>query len=321
MSLPERFDRAVILCCDRNYFHFALFMIRQIAYHTPQRAFDFVICSRDDLVVPDWAQPFGIVLHQPGPLPDEAEAARKLPKMARYQGSMSPLDRLMLARDLGDRYRRILSLDCDMFVEGGDFNRLLDLEIGVHPIAAVLDAPYLYESNHHAKEYQIASLPPAPYANAGLQLIDTKAYRDQEVERRSLAVFTMHPDAVFYTDQSLINLALRGKFAQLAPCWNWQNSIRLPMVTQTYPVFLRHFIGSLKPDRTSGRQMEPRFNLAYREFLTQFFPELLSKLAPPPLTEPLTLGEVFRIGVEHVLARSQAAAILARYPDPYVALI
>lgn len=321
MPDPQKHDSAVAFCVDRNYYPFAMFMIWQIAHHNPRRKFDFVIVSRDDLVVPDWALPLGIVFHRAGDLPEAADAARQLPKMARFRGSMNPLDRIMLARDLGDRYCRILSLDCDMFVDGGDFNRLLAMDIGAHPIGAVLDAPFLYERNHHAKEYQLAGFQPAPYANSGLQVIDTKAYREQEVARRSLEVFKTHPDAIFYTDQSLINLALRGKFAQLAPCWNWQNSIRLPLVTQTYPVFLRHFIGSRKPDRTSNRTLEPRFNLAYREFLTQFFPEILPKLAPPPPAAPLTPRELFITVIEHVLARTHASALLARYPDPYVALI
>jgi hypothetical protein len=57
MTAPQRHDCAVVFCCDRNYFVLTLFLIWQIAHLNPNRRFDFVIASQDDLVVPDWANP------------------------------------------------------------------------------------------------------------------------------------------------------------------------------------------------------------------------------------------------------------------------
>ena len=313
MTPRDRHDTAVALCCDRNYFHLALFTIRQIAFHSPRRSFDFVIASHDDLQLPEWAGQLGVVIHRLGSLPEAAEVGR-------YRGSVAPLYRLMLARALGERYRRILYMDCDMFVEGGDFNRLLNLDIGPHPIAAVLDSPFMYTANFRAKEYALLGKPAAPYANTGLQLIDTKAYCDQEVERRSFDVCTTHPEAIIYTDQSLTNIALNGKFAQLAPCWNWQCNARLPLVTVRYPVFVRHFIGAKKPDRDTNGLLDVRFNQAYREFLSQLMPELLAKLAPPPDPAPISLKQASFIALKHFLARKVAADVLKRHPDPYTAI-
>lgn len=322
MSMPESHDCAVAFCCDRNYFPLAMFTIWQIAHHNPDRAFDFVIATRDDVQLPTWAAPLHIQMHRVSDPPEAVMAdLMKLPKMRRFPGSTTPLDRITLSRDLGHRYRRILSLDCDMFISGGDFNRLFAIDIGPHPLAAVLDAPFLYEPNFHAREYQQAGLGPAPYCNSGLLLIDTAAYVAQEVEERSFAVFKTHPTAILYTDQSITNLALWGGFAQLAPAWNWQNSIRLPLVTLNYPAFLHHFIGKHKPDRLPLRTLDARFNLAYREFMTRHFPEHLEKLAPPLPHEPLRKGELFTVVIEHLLARRTTLAMLDRFPDPYVALI
>jgi lipopolysaccharide biosynthesis glycosyltransferase len=314
MTEPQRHDRAVAFCCDRNYYHLALFMIWQIAHHNPDRQFDFLIISQDDLPVPAWARSLGIAIHRPGTLPEAAEAGR-------YFGSMAPLHRILLARDFGSRYRRILYLDCDMFVEGGDINRLLDVDLGHHPIGAVLDAPFLYETNYYAKEYVRLGIPPAPYANTGMQVIDTAAYVEQEVDRRSFDVCKTHPSAIIYTDQSLTNIALRGGFAQLAPCWNWQNNARLPFVSMNYPVFLRHFIGRWKPDRYVGRRLDARFNLAYREFFARVLPEAHMRIPDIEDSAPLRLREVGKLVLEHVMARNIAARVLARHPDPYVALI
>jgi len=322
MPEPERHDCAVAFCCDRNYFPLALFMIWQIAHHNPDRAFDFVIATRDDLQPPAWAAPLQIHLHRVSDPPEAVMAdLMKLPKMRRFPGSTTPLDRIMLARELGHRYRRILSVDCDMFISGGDFNRLINMDIGAHPLGAVLDAPFLYEPNYHAREYQRAGLGAAPYCNSGLLLIDTAAYVAQDVDHRSFAVFKKHPDAILYSDQSITNLALWGGFAQLAPAWNWQNSARLPFFTLNYPVFLHHFIGKHKPDRLLLRTLDARFNLAYREFMARYFPEHLEKLALPLPHEPLRKGKLFSVVMEHLLARRTTIALLDRFPDPYVALI
>ncbi|WP_103257589.1 glycosyltransferase family 8 protein [Tabrizicola aquatica] len=314
MPDPQRHDTAVAFCCDSNYFHLALFTIWQLVHHNPQRRFDFVISTQDDLVVPDWARSLDVVLHRAGTLPEATEVAR-------YIGSVAPLYRIMLARELQSRYRRILYLDCDMFVEGGDINRLLEVDLGPHPLGAVLDAPFMYERNHLAREFLKLGLPAAPYANTGMQVIDTRAYCEQDLEKRSFDVCKTHPQAIFFTEQSLTNLALRGKFAQLAPCWNWQNNARLPLINQNYPVFLRHFIGRQKPDRFAGRMLDARFNMAYREFLSHFAPDVLSKVPVAGQSDPLTLRELGKLALEHLLARRVAAELLARYPDPYKALL
>ena len=313
MGLPERFDCAVALCCDRNYYHLALFMVWQIAHHNPHRRFDFIIATRDDLEVPDWARPLGLTIHRSGDLPPAAEAGR-------YRGSVAPLYRIMLARELQSRYRRILYLDCDMFVEGGDLNRLMEVDIGPHPIGAVLDAPFMYRANYQALEFSRLGWPAAPYANTGLQLIDTRAYVEQDVDRRSFDVCTTYPQAIIYTDQSLTNIALRGQFAQLAPCWNWQWNNRYPLLGMAYPIFLRHFIGTLKPDRRAGPFLDVRYNQAYREFLGNFVPELLPRLVPMPKPKPMTLKQLAVVVARHLMSQGQARDLLQRHADPFKAL-
>ena len=314
MTAPQRHDCAVAFCCDAKFFPFALFTIWQIAHHNPFRKFDFVISTQDDLEIPDWAKSYGIVLHKAGLVPIFLEVAR-------FHGSLAPLFRIMLARVLGDRYRRILYLDCDLQIEGGDINRLLEVDLGPHPIGAALDGPFFFVADFRAEEFVTAGLPAAPYANTGVQVIDTRAYRDQEVERRSFEMAAKYPKAVIYTDQSLTNLALRGGFAQLAPCWNWQLSHRYPLVPMRYPVFVRHFVGGNKPDRKSPVRHEARFNLAYHQFFTTFMPDMLLRIAPPGDPSVMTFKDAARIVLLHVMGARLVSDILARYPDPYKALV
>jgi lipopolysaccharide biosynthesis glycosyltransferase len=313
MTSPQH-DCAIAFCIDRKYLHLALFVIWQINHLNPNRHFDIVIASQDDLELPDWAKSCRIVMHKTGELPEAAEAAR-------FLGSMSSLFRIMLARELGDRYRRIIYMDGDMFVEGGDFNRLLDIDLGPHPLAAALDVYFYYRAGQRAEEFVRTGLPTMPYFNSGFMVIDTKAFREQEVERRAMEVCTTFPHAIILGDQSLLNLALLGKFAELQPCWNWQLSKVLPMMSHTYPVFVHHFIGMEKPDRASNQGWPVRFNEAYRTFMTGYLPDALPGLGPLRASGPMPFSEMASNVIWHVMATQTFEGVMARHTDPYRAVL
>jgi lipopolysaccharide biosynthesis glycosyltransferase len=310
---PQEHDCAVVLCCDRNFLPLSLFMIRQIAHHNPKRGFDLVIASNEALDLPDWAKPYGIVLPRIRITDDLVEAAR-------ITGGTAALLRLALAREIGARYRRILYLDSDMFVEGGDFTRLLGIDLGKRAIGAVLDAQHFYQSHHQAKEFVGLGLPPTLCFNSGLLLIDTAAFADQEIEARSYAACRAHPAQMRLYDQSMLNVALQGDFAQLAPCWNWQTNARLPLVSLRYPAFVRHFIGPTKPNKVTTLHFDARFNQAYRDHLAMLDPGQLAKLAAPADPAPMRMTEIFQLGIKHLQARPVIAAAIRRHPDPYLAL-
>lgn len=312
--MADRHEFAVVWSCDRTFYPLALFMLRQIAFHNPDRRFDFVVATRDTLTVPDWARAHGLTIHRSGDLPPAVEAAR-------YSRTPVLLYRIMLARELRSRYRRILYLDCDMFVEGGDLNRLLDIDLGPHPIGAVLNGPSVYRTDYHAKEFRKLGWPRRPYANTGLQVIDTRAYVEQEVEQRSFEVAVKYPQAIVYTDQSLTNIALRGGFAQLAPCWNWQLSVRLPLLSLRYPAFIRHFIGKTKPDSDPRGLLDGRFLMAYRAFLEQFMPERLADLGRARDPVPMSAGQISLAILRHLVVRRRVEAMLERFADPYRAIL
>jgi Glycosyl transferase family 8 len=307
---PGTNELAVALCCDRNYLPLALFVIRQIAFHCPERQFDFVIAASDVEALPDWAVALGVHLHRPGVVPNVGNTKR-------FGGSLVSLHRLLLAQELGGRYRRILYLDCDVFVEGGDFGRLLEVNLGPHPLGAVRDVPHLYEAGFHAREFRAAGLPALPYLNSGLLLIDTAAFEAQGVRERCWESATKYPQAMVLADQSLLNLALQGKFAELAPAWNWQGNFRFPLVPYRYPVFLRHFVGPTKPDRDAKGLLEARFRQAYADFFRLHFPERLAGLPPPVDPGPMPFMKAAHLVLRHLQAQKLMAEGLARFGDPF----
>lgn len=310
MGATSQNENAVVFVCDQNYVRFALFMVWQIAHHHPSRTFDFVIYSPDEITLPDWAAPFGVRLHRAAPLTG-------VPKAAEWKGTIITLYRFGMARDLGHLYRRLIYMDCDMFVEGGDFDRLFQADMGRHAVAGALDAMFLVDENRWAREYRVVGLPALPYLNSGFQLIDTRAYQDQGIEQRAFQAIADHPQAITTADQSAINLALKGKFAELSPAWNWQRNIGLPLVTLRFPVFVRHFIDKEKPDRDSSGRLDPRFNLAYREFFGRHDPDYLPKVAPPCDPAPMSIRDAARIVWRHFKAQEISRKMIARHPDPY----
>lgn len=310
----QRHDCAVALCCDRKFLPLALFVIRQIVHHNPFRQFDIVIASHEALDLPDWASGYGIIQRQ-------IAMTGAAQEVARQTGKAAYLLRLMLPRELGDRYRRILYMDCDMFVEGGNFSRLLQIDLGPHVLGAVLDVPHFCKRTYLAPEFARLNLNPRPYFNAGLMLIDTAAFQAQQIERRCLAVWQKHQHAMRLFDQSMLNVVLRGTFAQLAPCWNWQTSGPLTLVSQRYPAFVRHFSGREKPDAVQTPDLDARFNQAYRDHMTSLEPQLLPQLAKPCDPTPMGLSGILALAMKHLWTRKAVTEVLRRHPDPYLALV
>lgn len=314
MTTAPAHDKAVALCCDAGYFPVALFVVRQIAWLAPDRRFDLVIASQEDLSLPAWAKTLGVRLHRLGALPEVQP-----PK--RFQGSLSPYFRLMLARDLGADYRRILYLDSDVFVEAGDIDRLLDADLGPHPLAAARDAPQLYTTGHHALEFKALGWPAYRYANSGVLLIDTAAFVACDLDRRAWDMYPQNAARHVYADQSLLNLALKGSFAELSPVWNWQLSGRLPWMTAQFPVHIRHFIGEKKPFLHADDPREARYRQAYAEHFRQFDPAAGARLPSPPGPAFDGARRLLQLAVWHVQARPIVSRLLALFPDPYRPLV
>jgi len=225
--------------------------------------------------------------------------------------------RLALPGVLGDRYRRILYLDSDIVFEGGDLNRLLDLPMGDHAIAAVCDIGPFYKSGWHAPEYKILGLPPLPYFNAGFQLIDCEAYRSQRIFQRCLDLARDHPEACIKHDQSLLNGVLRGRFARLAQSWNWQSTEHLPYATLRYPVRFRHFVGPIKPWNDPHGLCDPRFRAAYLDMFRVFFPEALDRIIAGPNPTLMDMNWLVRRLRFHYRKRKLIAAQLDEFTDEW----
>ncbi len=96
---------------------------------------------------------------------------------------------------------------------------------------------------------------------------------------------------------------------------------RYPLVPMRYPVFFRHFIGRVKPDRESKGAYDARFNHAYRHFFETMWPEGLTLLAPPCDPMPMPLRDLVNLMLRHRRVTGIMRKMLTRFSDPYRAEI
>lgn len=286
---------AVLQVCDANYLPFALHLMNQIMFFCPNRKFDLVVASEHPLKLPDWAVDAGILFHQMSP--DDLPTNLPIGGVAR-----ASFYRIKAPDQLASRYRRLLYLDSDIVMDGGDLDRLIEIEMGDHPIAAVMDALIYNDKGGHAPEYKMLGLPAFAYFNTGMMVIDTDAYLRERISERCVEVILAHREAIRYADQSAYNIVLKGRFARLSPVWNWMNIRDYPLVTRRIPVRFHHFIGRAKP-WNDVEALERRFRESYASFFRSHLPEAMSRLSATAAPRVLPLDRLISELLTHTRRR------------------
>lgn len=307
-ATPARSDKAVVFACDGNYLRYALFAAAQIAALPAERDFDICICAPEDLVPVESLAAAGLRYCRVGT--GGIFGAMGL-DARRTEASYL---RLALPAAFAGEYRRLLYLDADVFVQGGDFGALLEVDIGPHPLAAVRDNIQWRTPSRRPESFARLGLPTAPYFNSGVQLIDVAAFNGQRVLERCLDFAGSHPAKRIGLDQDLINAVLRGDWAELSPVWNWQYTWASRLYAAVADPHVIHFIGPKKPWKHAGGELPLRFRRAYREFLAAHFPQ-----APPvggdgvaPMANRSYLAKSL---LKHLVSLPKISAYLARFPD------
>jgi hypothetical protein len=268
-SHPAKHRSAVVFCVNRQWLPFAAVAARQIALLPLPRQFDICIASTDPIDLPAPLSALGLRLIRI----DIADLLASQKTSGRL-GAESYL-RLAMPDLLAGDYDRLLYLDADVFVHGGDFNALFRVDLGGRCLGAVRDQPQWRKPQRQKKEFRVMGLNPAAYFNSGVLLIDVPAYRTADITGKALALgrakghlFTLH-------DQSLLNICLYRNWAELSPVWNWQWFKKAPFFELLAAPNIVHFIGPSKPWTEPGKSVIPlTYRKAYGEVLTAFFPDV-----------------------------------------------
>lgn len=303
---------AVVMACNERYAPYAAHLAVQIAQAHPQRDFDICIASAAALPLPDSLAPTGIRL-----LPIVAENPfAGGPHQSRH-GAEAFL-RLLLPGLLAQDYDRILYLDSDIWHERGGIDRLFRTDLGGAMLAAVRDNTQWRTPGRRNPEFRALGRPSRPYINSGVLLIDTAAWVAAGMEMRLRRLWREQGQAMLRHDQSLLNVALDGGWAELSPVWNWQWTWSSRHFAELVGPRLIHFIGPRKPWADVDCELPPRFRAGYAEVAALHWPGRGDIAAGDP-ARPGWPRKLRRGLLKHWVAAPAMRRYLDRFPDPFTA--
>lgn len=280
---------AVVFCSDEKGLPFALFAASQIACLAPQRDFDILICGFEKLVIPARFENLGIQAQNFDFT--EQIADLKIEDMGHLTNQA--FLKLWLPQEFVTRYQRLLYLDIDTYHIGGDLSALLRVDLKGKALAGVRDVNQWGRLKAPVHDFEERGLPGHKYLNSGMMLIDTEAWEDQNILHS--VVQARNPGEVYhYHDQSLLNLALRGNWAELSPVWNWQLTRNDHLMFRLFSPNILHFAGVEKPWHPDARQLhhDRRIVSEYKRFLALHFPD---RFSPVPARSDYSLSTGGRV--------------------------
>lgn len=311
---PARHRQAVVLCCDQGFMKFAAFVVSEIFEMHPNADFDVCICGSETLELPETLAHLPVRICKI-PLPSVLDDAPQS-----YRINLSSYLRLFVPTTFADDYDRILYLDSDILLRGGDLSRLLRVELADdHPIAAVRTSHQRGNQLKEMPEFKALGQEPAPYFNAGILVIDVPRWEAEEVLAKSLELMAARPDVLKMHDQSVLNIILRDKWSELSVVWNWMYSGRFSYLLESCDPFVLHFAGRIKPWNRLNGEFPPKYPEAYRAFFAEHYPDEAEKMPPsasifaaPKFHKKSLLKQWWDF---NALAR-----YISRFDDPYVTI-
>ena len=196
--------------------------------------------------------------------------------------SRAVLRRLFLDRVLPPRYRRIVSVDSDMWIARPGLGRLADLDLRGMPIAAAYDMIFLFDFNGGALARRFLAQrlglglgPSTPYFNAGMMVIDRAQWTVRDLGARAVDALRRAPERYPFVEQSALNQLIAGGFAPLSPRYNFMGDFFLLGMEAAVDPIVRHFVNAPKPWQFDEWRGEARFSEDYRAwFAASPWPEL-----------------------------------------------
>ncbi len=311
MDQPARHSRAVVFNCDDGYLPFAVCAAnaidRAVRARGDERDFDICIVSATGF----------------DPLPESLDSLDL--RTGQFDGlddmftgpgfdSSKTVDyyaRLALPGLLADDYDRILYLDSDIFVQGGDFSALMSIDLAGRPLAAVRDNMQWRTPERRPASMKRNRTDPVRYLNSGMLLIDTAAWSDLDMLPRMLELGSRE-EAGPLADQDVLNVVLNGEWAELSPVWNWQYTWASRFVEAMQTANIVHFIGPRKPWRDAQGQLPQKFIRTMAAFQSEHWPD--SDTYPHRPGPALDASEIRRQAWKLFLGAPAMARYLARFP-------
>jgi lipopolysaccharide biosynthesis glycosyltransferase len=159
--------------------------------------------------------------------------------------------RLFVADVLDGGIDRLIYFDSDLVVVG-NIDELCDAQMDANVLAGVPSC------NDADRRRSLTLRGPEPYINSGVLVIDLKRWRESNLTRIAQDIIMQYSDKLYFHDQDVINVMLRGKILPLDLQWNF-SAWRLKRYFAIHPENLRlhdearervrilHFVDHEKP--------------------------------------------------------------------------
>jgi lipopolysaccharide biosynthesis glycosyltransferase len=145
-------------------------------------------------------------------------------------------------------YKKVIYLDCDIYVSGSILD-LVKVDLEGHCLAAVRalgtagfkSADQKSRLRRHWNEQGIAG---DPYLNSGVLVIDVQRWREMDMTQRLISTVMNNPGI---GDEEAFNIVLQHQWLELSPKWNFYAfQMGLGLESQIQPV-INHYMASPKP--------------------------------------------------------------------------
>lgn len=264
----------MILCTDQGYLPFASLAIHTLLRNNPVRDYDICIASLDALDMPAELRAHDIRLCQI----DVGDAFDGMPVSKRF--SIAAYLRIALPEAFQGQYDRIVYLDCDIFVIGDAFSKIFQLDLQGRPVGACNDCAKWKHRNNPTGDQRALGIN-GPYFNSGMLVMDVDHFVSENIRQACLDALNKYEIEKIYFDQTLLNLALERKWAELHPAWNWQWAIVRPLFEVFIDVQIVHFVAYAKPWSDPKGSLPIRYREIARRFFSVHYPHLVEKIGSP----------------------------------------
>ncbi|WP_424407018.1 glycosyltransferase family 8 protein [Pasteurella sp. PK-2025] len=205
----------IVLCADVKFTTQVTTLIKSICYHN--RHVHFYLLNKD--YPTEWFEVLNRKLSHFG---SEVFDAKVLSDIFANFSTLSHISEASYYRYLVGQLplERVLYLDCDIIV-AGCLRTLYHRDFEENTAFAVFDT-FLNTVPHSYKEFPDMK----PYFNSGVMLLNLEKWRADNIEAQ-LIELTQKAQKVYYGDQDILNIILKGKWQPAEKIYNYQVAARL----------------------------------------------------------------------------------------------
>ena len=246
---PAKFEKAVILCCDKNALHLALFVADQIHRSEPDADFDICLTTFDSSLLDNESIPTYIRVC----LLDDTSFANL---MVDNRIPLTSYAKILIPDAFVNDYSQIVYLDTDTYLRKGRLSELFSETKGKGPVSGVIDSIQwqIYRDVDREKYWDVLDISGKKYVNAGVLVFDVDAcVRSDffkgtlEKSQKLIELTADNPEIQFFHDQSAINAHLAGDWHPVSLKWNWQTLAFATRLVDKFDPNILHFIAQTKP--------------------------------------------------------------------------